>query len=271
MEAGIEECLELKQLSSEIVFFAHNLAMLKPNGELGIIVSDSLITGKNFRLFRETILRKCDLKTVIQLPDKIFPNTEARTHILILGKSISTNKNCNLLLVDSNGKYNGKLLIEKSKLAERLDFQFWNYRIGEPNNLLRLKDIGARIQRGHFSSKELRESFYSFFHSTDFKGNSKCLRFTKKIASKYIPYTAKKGDILLCRVGKRAIGKIAKINDGRVIISDCIFQITVPIKYRKKVWQALNSDAGKQWIRAYAHGVCSQVISKCDLENFPFA
>jgi type I restriction enzyme M protein len=73
----------------------------------------------------------------------------------------------------------------------------------------------------------------------------------------------------MCRVGKRIVGKVAIIQSGSIINSDCIYRITVPKKFQKVVLKSFLSAEGKAWLSAYAHGVCSQVISKSDLENFP--
>jgi len=73
----------------------------------------------------------------------------------------------------------------------------------------------------------------------------------------------------MCRVGKRVVGKVAIVKAGRVVNSDCVYRITVPKPYRNVLLKSLLSDEGKAWLHAFAHGVCSQVISKSDLENFP--
>ncbi|HEY1062489.1 MAG TPA: N-6 DNA methylase [Daejeonella sp.] len=270
-DANIEECYKIRELTSEIIFFAHNMTFLKAKGELGIIVSDSLITGKEYRIFRETILTNFDIKTVIQLPDKIFPNTEARTHIIVLSKSTSDRKTCRLLLADFKGEYEKCLVVQKSKLVERMDFQFWEYQLIEKQNEVTLEALGGRVYRGRFSAIELRKGRHPYFHSTSFKNYSKYCEFPEKMPEEYSTFTAKKGDILMCRVGKRCVGKLAMVTSGEILISDCIYRISVPEHYRLKVWEALNSDLGKAWIDAYAHGVCARVVSKCDLMNFPIA
>jgi len=112
-DAECIELLQLKRLTSEIIFFAHNLTLLKNKGELGIIVSDSLVTGKEYSLFREILLKRYDLRSIIQLPDKIFSKTEARTHILFLSKAKSSSNTCSLYYSDLNGKLSNKIDIQK--------------------------------------------------------------------------------------------------------------------------------------------------------------
>lgn len=266
---GCKNFSNLSRITSEIVFFAHNLKLLKHDGELGIIVSDSLITGKEFKIFRETILEKFNVRRLIQLPDKVFNKTEARTHIIFISKAKSASETCELLMSSNKGELSERIVVAKSSLAVRMDYQFHKAKIATAQKSKTLKEIGAIIKRGKYSFKELRESKLSFFHSTHFKENNVRICFEKPVSKNHVGYTANVGDILMCRVGKRVVGKVAIVKSGSVINSDCIYRITVPKEFQSIVLKSLLSVEGKAWLHAYAHGVCSQVISKCDLENFP--
>jgi len=266
---GCKDFSKLSRITSEIVFFAHNLKLLKHDGELGIIVSDSLITGKEFKIFRETIFEKFNVRRIIQLPDKVFNKTEARTHIIFISKSKSDNKTCELLNSNIKGELSERLVIPNNHLIDRMDYQFHHANIHTSAGIKTVKQIGGVIKRGKFSYKELRESNLSFFHSVHFKENGVNICFEKPVPKKHQSYTANQGDILMCRVGKRVVGKVAIVKSGSVINSDCIFRITVPKPYRQVLLRSFLSEEGKAWLNAYAHGVCSQVISKSDLENFP--
>ena len=102
-DANLKECISLKRLTSDIVFLAQNLRLLKDKGELGIILPDSLITSHDFEIFRQSLLINHSIRNIIELPEKIFPKTEARTHILILEKGSSTIKNVRLYISDKKG------------------------------------------------------------------------------------------------------------------------------------------------------------------------
>ncbi len=266
---GCKNFSNLSRITSEIVFFAHNLKLLKHDGELGIIVSDSLITGKEFKIFRETILEKFNVRRIIQLPDNVFSKTEARTHIIFISKTKSVNKTCELLNSNIQGELTKKIVVANNLLIDRRDYQFHTATIPAKSGTKTLKQIGAVIKRGKLSYKELRGSKLSFFHSVHFKENGINICFDKPVAKKHHSYSANEGDILMCRVGKRVVGKVAIVKFGRVVNSDCIYRITVPKRYRKVLLKSLLSDDGKAWLNAFAHGVCSQVISKSDLEQFP--
>ncbi len=266
---GCKSFSNLSRITSEIVFFAHNLKLLKHDGELGIIVSDSLITGKEFKIFRETIFEMFNVRKIIQLPDNVFNRTEARTHIIFISKAKSANKTCELFTSNIQGELSEKIIVANNLLIDRMDYQFHRVNIHAKTGTNTLKQIGAVIKRGKFSYKELRQSKLSFFHSVHFKENDVNICFDKPVANKHNNYSANEGDILMCRVGKRVVGKVAMVKFGRVVISDCIYKITVPKRYRQVLMKSLQSEEGKAWLHAFAHGVCSQVISKSDLENFP--
>lgn len=266
---GCKNFSNLSRITSEIVFFAHNLKLLKHDGELGIIVSDSLITGKEFKIFRETIFEKFNVRRIIQLPDNVFNKTEARTHIIFISKTKSANKTCELLSSNIQGELSKKIIVANNLLIDRMNYQFHSANIHAKVGTKTLKQIGAVIKRGKLSYKELRESKLSFFHSVHFKENGVNICFEKPVGKKHHSYSANEGDILMCRVGKRVVGKVAIVKTGRVICSDCIYSIMVPKPYRQVLLKSLLSEEGKAWLHAYAHGVCSQVISKSDLENFP--
>lgn len=260
---------KLLKITSEIVFFAHNLKLLKYGGELGIIVSDSLITGKDFRIFRETIFEKFNVRRIIQLPDNVFTKTEARTHIIFISKTKSENKTCELLTANIRGELSEKILVAKELLIDRMDYQFHKANVYALTGTKTLKQIGGVIARGKFSYKELRQSKLSFFHSVHFKDNNINICFDRPVAKRHHSYSANEGDILMCRVGKRIVGRVAIVKFGRVVHSDCIYRISVPKRYRQVLLKSFRSEEGKAWLKAFAHGVCSQVISKSDLENFP--
>ncbi len=108
-KAGLQGCWKLPTVTSDIVFLAQNIQMLREGGELGIILPDSLLTGHNFSVLRELLLVRHRVLGIIQLPDKIFSRTEARTHILLLRKGEDSYKQspslCGGLFRRNNGSY----------------------------------------------------------------------------------------------------------------------------------------------------------------------
>src|SRR5690606_1503473 len=120
---------------------------LKHDGELGIIVSDSLITGKEFKIFRETIFKMFNVRRIIQLPDNVFNKTEARTHIIFISKAKSANKTCELFTSNIQGELSEKIIVANNLLIDRMDYQFHSVNIHAKTGTKTLKQIGVVIKR----------------------------------------------------------------------------------------------------------------------------
>lgn len=258
---------DYSQITSDLVFLAQNLLMLKNGGELGIIIPDGLLTSHHFKVFRENVLKNYKIKGIIELPSKIFLKTEAKTHILIIKKGEQSNYQIPLYLSNDLGEIVKKILVKKNNLLQRMDFKFHYWNSINKSKGKTLKELGVEIYRGQASKKDLITIGDKFVHTSDLKENFELRKFDQNSNSKNIR-SAKNGDVLMSRVGKRCIGRILIVESGNIIISDCIYRIRIPDKYKEKVIQALNSEYGRNWIKAYSHGVCAQVISKSDLLNF---
>jgi len=267
--ADLEELIKLKNISADILFLAQNLRVLKTGGELGIILPDTLLTSHNYKLFREILLKKHQIKKIFQLPEKGFLKTEAQTYILILKKGLKSNKEIPIYNVFSNGQISNPIYINTNNLIERMDYTYFQWKQQNLNKqYLTLKDINADIKRGSLNNTYCKQNNINIFHTSHFDIKKKTINFknSQVIANKL---TAKTGDILLARVGKRNIGKVVKVTGGINLVSDCILKITVEKKYQKAVFNSLNSKSGQSWLKAHSHGVCAKVISKRDLLNFP--
>lgn len=270
MASSLNSCCTLKKISSDIIFLAQNLALLKDGGYLGIILPDGLLTRKNLINLRKDIIQNHTIKHIIQLPDKIFKKTEARTHILIIKKGKSNYKEVMLSIANTKGDYINNIKVLKDDLIERMDYDYQLWKSQQHYDFCKKSNIRIGISRGSYTYKQLLLMKLDFFHSIHFKDqNSHFFNNNKyNLSNKII---AKSGDILMCRVGKRCVGKVSMVTHGNILISDCVYRIRIPQKYRMAIWNYLNSEEGKSWINVAAHGVCSKVISKCDLlENIVY-
>lgn len=270
-EANLINTAKLKTISTDIYFLALNLIYLRTKGELSIIVPDSILTRKDYFAVRKDLIENHELFGIIELPDKVFRKTEAKTHILFIRKNAQTKTSVKISVADQKGNLINKLVINKNDLIDRMDYSFFQYRNQiKNNNYQLLEELNPDIKRGSYSKKSLENMGKDYFHLDTFNhcnSNNKISFSHNKDHSKGI--VAKKGDILLSRVGKRTIGRIAFITKGECLISDCIFRIRVEKKYQQLVFQSLTSSLGNEWMQAYSHGVCAKVISKSDLLKFP--
>lgn len=270
-EANLNHCVNLKKVTSDLIFLAQNLRMLKKGGELGIILPDSLLTGYDFKILRESLLLNHSVKGIIELPKNIFPKTEARTHIILIEKGLKANNYTPLYISDKNGNCYDQIDVSSNNLCHRMDFSYhkWTQIKDINKNSKTLLQIGCEIKRGKQTHSELKLHGKPFIHTTDLRPSCKVI-FPKSIKYKNDRLVfASTGDILLARVGRGCIGKVSLVKSGRGLISDCVYRLRIPKVYRNAVWNSLTSKTGQDWLRANSHGVCARVISKTDLLNFP--
>ena len=266
-EANLNECNEQKCISADIIFVAVNLKLLKPNGILAIIVPDGLLTRKDYKPFRHAIISRHRIIQVIQLPERAFSKTEARTHIVIIEKNGNTNDYVPISNMNQDGVINETINIARTVLFNRMDFSYCKWvKLSSKEQHYQFDNISYEIKRGGISYKNLKMSRLNFLHSNSYSNNACLLLPSYEYTINKV--TAKAGDIIMCRVGKRCVGKIAFIESGTILLSDCLFKITVPYKYQKELFKELQSLESKEWISINAHGVCSKVISKSDLEQY---
>src|SRR5436305_1628272 len=103
----------------------NNLLTIAPQRVLDLGIGDAshtLVTGKEYKLFREVLMTNFNLSSIIQLPDKIFNKTEARTHILIISKKKPISDTCELYLANYEGILSDKIIATKNALIERMDY-----------------------------------------------------------------------------------------------------------------------------------------------------
>ncbi len=273
---GLSLCKDLNFVTSDVVFLAQNLGLLKKSGQLGIILPDSIIAGKEFIYLRENLLQNHQVSKIIQLPENIFPKTEALTHILFIEKGSSSNEAVQLFDANALGHCGHPIVVKSDDLVERMDFKYHAHlnkpsRLISANALESLGCIKVEIKRGTIENKVLKAKRISQEHTTSMIHAERCMVFGKKLGKvnfkKYV--VARPGDILLARVGRGCIGKVSMVGKGNAVISDCIYRIRVSKKHRERLFEALISESGQQWLKAIAHGVCAKVLSKFDLLKFP--
>ncbi|WP_421895132.1 N-6 DNA methylase [Marinoscillum sp.] len=267
---GLSSLKNFKSVSGDLIFLAQNLRFLKPGGELGIIVPDSIITGHNFHNLRKNLLDNHSIDSIIELPDRVFHKTEAKAHIMTLRAHVSSDKPVYITSSNENGICDEALLVEKSRLVERMDFKFNSYHAhrypplssGRPINYL---DVD--VSRGNRTKIDLEQKGVSYYHTTNINElDIKNAVYDGNPSNR----TVKRGDVLLSRVGKRCLGKIEFINhDLPIEFSDCLYRIRFSRTSEAEIfYKKIKSTEGQDWLSAISHGTCSKVISKADLMNF---
>lgn len=273
-KAKLSRCKDLRILTSDAVFLAQNLSFLKKGGQMGIILPDTLITGQDFKILRESLVENHTIKRIIELPTNIFPKTEAKTHILILEKGNGNlSQNVELYKADKSGKCIDVTIASGDKLINRMDFNFHSFHLnGRVINRQEatLESMGCEIKRGRLENKYLKSQKHPYIHTTNLEHGNSHLTVKGKIPQKLLSKSlcAEEGDILLARVGRGCIGKVSMVGNGNALLSDCIYRLRVAPKYRDIVFKSLVSLEGQLSLKAIARGVCAKVLSLNDLRNF---
>ena len=271
-DAGFSSSLPaISTIDAALLFLSQNLRLLRSGGTLGIIVPDSLVSAMKYLRFRKTLLEKYDLKRVIRLPRGCFGGTDALAYILILSKSRPSSDKVVLSTLSSKELFD--LSVDRTKGAERLDYQ---YHVAERitcKATALLSSITLDLCRGSFNSAEVRNSHLFILHTTDITSQMRGIWFdftTMKNDYAVTPCTvAGPGDILIARVGRNIGDKLIGVSHGYVAISDCIFRLRVQPEHQMIAMQTLSSATGMEWLRCHAYGVAARHLNKADLLKLP--
>lgn len=267
--ADLLDCVPAKRITTDIIFIAQNLRLLRRDGELAVIVPDGLATHSHYADLRQALYERHGLYRVIQLPDRFFARTEARTHIFYLRKHAVPVNGIRLAGASTNGDLTQEVMMPAKLARMRLDYNFHSAAGGCGASTATLRDLGAEIVRGTFTHKECMANKRPYFHTTDFKRFSNGLVVYPADASSPERRAAQQGDILIPRVGARCLHYAAKVLSGNPVLTDCVYRIRVEPNWREAVWKALSSFEGIRWRQHAAHGVCARVLSKEMLLGFP--
>ena len=218
-----------------------------------------------YERFREVLFSNYRIISVVHLGKKRFEGTEACTHILTVKKrKLKKSYKIKLESIDFPGKY---CSISKTEFISRGDYSFHT----KPSHLnaRKLKTLNVQLMRGRLSNKKLLTMSTDFIHTTSFE-NSDFKIFSNNNLQINDEKKVREGDIVIARVGTRAIGKVGLIYQGNFHISDCMIAIrTNNAETRKFILKTLKSPIGKNWLNSISKGVGARHITMTDLNELP--
>ena len=274
IQANLTGLSTLKNLSADVVFIAQNIKFLRSGGILMAIIPDGLLTRHDYLPFRETLLNNVQIMHVIQFPDKAFLRTEARTHVLFITKTMPNMDKVPISLMKEDGTIVDTIRVSRNNLLGRMDYSYLKWQASMIDKSVEKRyDIIApnfKISRGSLSYKDLRKTNTKYLHSNSFRDHEDIIidENTEGKIENAGKCMARTGDFVLCRVGKRCVGKVAYIKQGSITLSDCVYKIEIAKPYIEIMRNILFSSSFLDWVHHSSHGVCSKVISKCDLEIY---
>jgi len=256
---------------ADLLFLAQNLWMLRRHGQLGIIVPSGIICGERSQPLREWLLDRHCISEVIELPAGSFSGTEVKTFVLRLTKDKASSAKIRLSRVSAKGTVSPPIRVTQEEACYRLDYTFHEadlYRGGwghDPDG------TNLQVVRGNITAGSAADLGIRFVHTTDITSSTaqtlRLGRISAALRQQYI--TAKKGDVLIARVGRDFFKKVAIVESGERIVSDCLFVLRSERYSAQQIQRALMSKKGCQWLSTHSRGACARFITKHDLETFP--
>lgn len=254
---------EEKTASSDLVFLAYNLLFLRPQGVLAIIVPYSIMAGRKYIQLRQSLLENYYVERAIELPENSFAYTEAKTGILIIRNEKSNKRETQLVMMGDNFTLSPTINLPQEDLSIRLDysFHFWNKTHGIDDSQNENEII---VIRGRNSHDSLKKKGTPFFHTTCYERDD--IDWDYQYDSKENSIVDQ-GSFLIARVGKRCVGRVKRIEKGRIQISDCVYGVKVPDDYVDQFDVFFHSKEYLEFIKVATRGVCSLYLCKGELES----
>jgi len=275
-EAGLQSILpKFGCVPAEVLFIAQNLRFLKVGGKLGLILPDGIIAGEKFSTLRKTLTATHRIERVVELPRRIFNNTDAKAHIMVLSKNLSPCESIQVQRLESDGRLSNAIELPSEKASSRLDYSYLAMqRTKVAKKVLAIRDVVQVLKRGSFSSVERKSSGLNILHTTDFTAGRLSVPrkfITRKALLESANFvSAQPGDILIARVGRNLSKKIWRVTVGHVIITDCVLLLRVNPIYADRVFDYLVSDMGRNDLVSIAHGVGASFITSEGLLELRF-
>lgn len=273
-DAGLGHLLRKKhEITVDTLFLAQNIRLVRPGGQIGLLIPDGIITGYRMVDLRRALLDQHSIDAVVQLPRRSFLHTDAQAYILIFSKHKKPKETIQLSKFEPSKGLLEEISISRSDAENRMDYDFYALMHSKQPSKMTLNDLEAQIVRGSLTSVDVRKNPKIAFHTSNFPK-----KVGQKVSLNDLPHgkggdkkgiIAQKGDILLARVGRSLHLKVAYVQEGQSFISDCVYRIRVQPKDRAKVLKALSSSNGSSLLLAASHGVGAKVLSKRDLLALP--
>ena len=153
----------------------------------------------------------------------------------------------------------GTLGIAQCNAIERADYGYYKQaKYLTASNNLSVDDF--KIFRGNKSHNILSVTEEKHIHTTDMSNTPKKL----KLPLHYIgsAKTAKEGDIIIARVGRRCLGRVALVTEGEAPVSDCVIVVTPKNKtIREQIWTMLSSQRCHDYLISASLGVGAKYIT----------
>ena len=269
--------LELNSSSSfkqlDIAFLDKVMSSMNCKSSLMFIISAPFVSFEKYFPQRKKFINSFDSLSVISLDDSIYEKTEVQSYAVIAHKRSSNEFKHRISLekMDNFGRITDQMLITKNEAIKSLCFEF-HHKLKIINSLVdsnckTIGDLNASLVRGSHSKLHFDLLDLESIHTTDLK--EPFLFLNDKQQSKSFK-SANINDILIPRVGKRALNRESIVKEGNQIFTDSVYMLSSKSKDDSKIiWNSVSSEVGKLWRSMHAQGKCAKYLTREAILSMP--
>lgn len=265
-----------KTIRAEIQFLAQYLESTRHGGVISIIVPESIISNEQNTFVRQALLNKIKKLSVFEIQGQYFDKAEVRTYLISGIKTDTPDDKVTIGKIGAQGEIQKALVVDKKNCIERLDYKYLTH-LSYFNELrskhIVIGDITQVITRGVKTRTQLEKESQAYFHTTSFKEidcNMAKLQGSSELMKQYREsLIARKGDVLIPRVGRKIAQSQAIVSSGNAILTDSVLRINASKKYSAYIFETLNSEFGQNYREALAKGSCTKLLTIKDILKMP--
>jgi len=280
-------CIEINEkmvLPIEIRFLMKYIEIVRVGGYISIILPYGFLSLDLYKELRLKILNKVTIIKVIKIFENCFDSIDADTCLILMQKNNPVNmyiqENISIEYLDREYLLKQYTNVTVSFDENRLDLEYHKLLIDfetttrgckYPINSLSEYVISCKRGRTIANKKELIvEKGVRFLHTTDIKHlyiSHRSPVYVLKNTNYFRASKVKPNNILVGRVGKACIGKIAVVTKRfpMAVTSDCIFCLEINNIDPYYLTLYLATKYGQMQLKGLAKGSCSKYITKKDL------
>ena len=269
----------------EIHFLLKYIEIVREGGYICIILPYGFLSLELYNDLRIEILEKVVIHKIIKIFDNCFKKINTDICLLLLQKkekkSKSIQTNITVEYLDNNYNLQGHTRIDISQ-SKRFDLEYYHFL--QEFQILQdsckypisiLKEFIVNLKRGRTlaNNKDLIvENGTRFLHTTDLKYlyiSNKNKRYVKEKSQYFERNYIQVENILIGRVGRKCIGKIAIVTEEfkNSVISDCIICLDIKNIDPYYLTIYLATKYGQIQLKGISRGSGSKYITVKDLQN----
>lgn len=266
LAAGLDEVGDVRAISpwAEVLFLGQSIRLARTGGRIGLIVPDSIVTGKAAAGLRRTLAERHRIERVVQLPRGSFQRTETQAFLLVLRKDARRCGSILLQTLSQAGAAWTTIEVDPQVAEHRLDHRYHAAMAACAPRRSTLADLGTTVVRGR-----RRGGAPDAFHTTDFPSGANPRSVAFAGAATDDPTLAGPGDILVARIGRGLERKVCIVREGWTPLTDCVYRLRVPEPHRDRVFSLLTSGLGEELLAGSARGTGALMLGKGELLDLP--